>query len=72
MSECTHDCSTCGANCSSRQQQKPANEFEAPMNALSKVKKVYAVFHGVTGYIFYLRFINGAVGTKRKAHGAKA
>ena len=33
MSECTHDCSSCGADCSSR-------DLKAPANAKSKIKKV--------------------------------
>ena len=39
MSECTHDCSSCGADCSSR-------DLKAPANAKSKVKKVIAVVSG--------------------------
>ena len=50
MSECTHDCSTCGLNCPSKtQNQKPVNEFEAPQNALSNVKKVYGIVSGKGG-----------------------
>ncbi len=50
MSECTHDCSTCGLNCPSKQQgQKPVNEFTAPMNSLSNVKKVYGIVSGKGG-----------------------
>ena len=44
MSECTHDCSTCGENCSERnaiQKEK--------LNALSSVKKVIAVVSGKGG-----------------------
>ena len=36
MSECTHDCSTCSADCASR---KPESLL-APQNAMSNVKKV--------------------------------
>ncbi len=50
MSECTHDCSTCGLNCPSKEQNKqPKNEFEAPMNSLSNVKKVYGIVSGKGG-----------------------
>ena len=50
MSECTHDCSTCGADCASR---KPESLL-APQNAQSNVKKVIAVMSG-----------KGGVGTSR-------
>ena len=40
MSECTHDCSSCGADCASR--NKPESLLEA-QNAFSNVKKVIAV-----------------------------
>ena len=42
MSECTHDCSSCGADCSSR-------DLRAPANAKSKIKKVIAVVSGKGG-----------------------
>ena len=45
MSECTHDCSTCGADCASRQ---PESLLEA-QNAYSNVKKVIAVVSGKGG-----------------------
>ena len=45
MSECTHDCSTCSADCASR---KPESLL-APMNSLSNVKKVIAVMSGKGG-----------------------
>ncbi|MCQ2458588.1 MAG: Mrp/NBP35 family ATP-binding protein [Clostridia bacterium] len=44
--ECTHDCSTCSANCSSRQQPESLIE---PQNAGSDVKKVIAVVSGKGG-----------------------
>ena len=48
MSEnCTHDCGTCSANCSSR--TAPENDFSAPANAHSRVKKVIAVVSGKGG-----------------------
>ena len=43
---CTHDCSTCGANCPSR--NKPESLL-APQNALSNVKKVIGVVSGKGG-----------------------
>ena len=47
MSDCTHDCSTCGADCASR-----ANTPESllqPCNELSHIKKVIAVVSGKGG-----------------------
>jgi len=46
MSECTHDCSTCGADCASRGQPESLLE---PQNAQSNVKKVIAVMSGKGG-----------------------
>ena len=47
MSEnCTHDCSTCGENCPSRQNP---NSLLAPMNKMSKIKKVIGVVSGKGG-----------------------
>lgn len=44
MSECTHDCSTCGENCKERKEaQKPQ------LNKFSHVKKLYAVMSGKGG-----------------------
>ncbi len=43
--ECTHDCSTCSANCSSKPQGIPKEE----LNALSSVKRVIAVVSGKGG-----------------------
>ncbi|MBP5618144.1 MAG: Mrp/NBP35 family ATP-binding protein [Clostridia bacterium] len=45
MSECTHDCSTCGADCASRQ---PESLLEAP-NAMSNIRHVVAVVSGKGG-----------------------
>lgn len=43
MSECTHNCETCGSNCSSRESLvKPANDF-------SQIKKVIGVVSGKGG-----------------------
>ena len=46
MSECTHDCSTCGANCGSREQ--PQSLLEKP-HAGTNIKKVIAVMSGKGG-----------------------
>ena len=45
MSECTHDCSGCGADCAGR----TAESLLAPANAHSRVKKVIAVVSGKGG-----------------------
>lgn len=67
MSECTHDCSTCSLNCPSKnQEQKPVNEFAAPMNALSNVKKVYGVVSGKGGVGKSLVTSTLAVNAKRR------
>ena len=48
MSEnCTHDCSSCGSNCPSRNQAAP--DFRAPANAHSNVKRVIGVVSGKGG-----------------------
>lgn len=46
MSECTHDCSSCGSNCGERQQP---HDFRKPCNAHSHIKKVIAVVSGKGG-----------------------
>ncbi len=46
MSECTHDCSSCGLDCASREQPQ---SLLAPQNAGSNVKKVIAVVSGKGG-----------------------
>lgn len=43
---CTHDCSTCGVNCPSRQAP---SDFAAPLNPLSHVDKVVGVVSGKGG-----------------------
>ena len=45
MSECTHNCETCSANCSSRQSESMLEE----QNSLSNIKNVYAVVSGKGG-----------------------
>lgn len=48
MSEnCTHNCNTCGENCSSRKQEK--NDFLEPLNPASTVKKVIGIVSGKGG-----------------------
>jgi len=44
---CTHDCSTCSENCSSRQPSK--EDFRVALAPSSSVKKVYAVVSGKGG-----------------------
>ena len=47
MSEnCTHDCNSCGSNCSER---TGANPFLAPMNENSNVRHVIGVVSGKGG-----------------------
>ena len=49
--ECTHDCSTCSANCGSREggaKPDPAS-FQEPMNKLSHIKRVIGVVSGKGG-----------------------
>ncbi len=47
MSECTHDCSTCSANCSSRDQKEKS--MIEPLREGSKIGKVIAVVSGKGG-----------------------
>ena len=46
MAECTHDCSSCGESCASRQQPQ---DFRIPQNEHSRIKKVIAVVSGKGG-----------------------
>ena len=46
MSECTHDCSSCGESCGER---KEAQDFRAPANSMSHVKKVIGIVSGKGG-----------------------
>lgn len=46
MSECTHDCSTCGADCGERPEQQ---SFIEPLNEKSSVKKVIGIVSGKGG-----------------------
>ncbi len=45
-SECTHDCSSCSQNCSDRKEKQ---DFSAPQNPKSNVKRVIAVASGKGG-----------------------
>lgn len=45
MADCTHDCSSCGSNCSSRKE----TSFIKPLHKKAKVKKVIAVASGKGG-----------------------
>ena len=47
MSECTHNCETCGQSCSSRQGSAP--DFRAQPHEKSKIKKVIGVVSGKGG-----------------------
>ena len=67
MSECSHDCSSCNANCSSRNQ--PESLLEA-QNAFSNVKKVIAVVSGKGGVGKSLVTSLLAVLTKRNGNSA--
>ena len=67
MSECTHDCSSCGADCASR--NKPESLLEA-QNAFSNVKKVIAVVSGKGGVGKSLVTSLLAVLAKRNGHSA--
>lgn len=46
MSDCTHDCSSCGKNCGERKEN---SNFSAKLNAFSNVKKTIAVASGKGG-----------------------
>ncbi len=46
MSDCTHDCSSCGEECASRQSPQ---SFLEPVNGLSTVRRVVAVVSGKGG-----------------------
>src|SRR5699024_3693721 len=46
MSECTHNCSSCGESCSERTTPQ---DFRAPANGLSHIGKVIAVVSGKGG-----------------------
>ena len=45
MSDCTHDCSSCGESCGERTAPQ---DFRAPANGLSHIGKVIAVVSGLS------------------------
>ena len=47
--ECTHDCSTCSQNCSSREGKKDPKSFLKAPHEMSNIKKVIAVVSGKGG-----------------------
>ena len=47
MSECTHNCSSCGKSCGDRKEEKQS--FLADLNSVSSVKKVIGVVSGKGG-----------------------
>ena len=65
MSECTHDCSTCGQNCASRTEPQDLHE---KLNELSSVKKVIAVVSGKGGVGKSLVTSAMAVELNRRGH----
>ena len=65
MSECTHDCSTCGQACSSRTAPQDLHE---KLNDLSSVKKVIAVVSGKGGVGKSLVTSAMAVELNRRGH----
>lgn len=68
MSEgCNHDCSSCSANCSSRDQSKPESLIEKP-HAGSDIKKVIAIVSGKGGVGKSLVTSLMAVNMKRRGY----
>lgn len=65
MSECTHDCSSCGQNCTSRTEPQDLHE---KLNELSSVKKVIAVVSGKGGVGKSLVTSAMAVELNRRGH----
>ncbi len=49
MAECTHDCSTCGEACSSRENGAESFDFSAKLNEASNVRKVIGIVSGKGG-----------------------
>ena len=66
MSECSHNCSTCGENCSSRTQDKQS--FLEALAPESSVKKVIGVVSGKGGVGKSLVTSMLAVSMNRKGH----
>ena len=67
MSECTHDCSTCGESCGERTEPQ---DLHVPVNGLSHVGKVIAVVSGKGGVGKSLVTSMLAVLTQRKGYQA--
>ena len=67
MSECTHDCSSCGENCSSRTSPQDMHES---LNEYSRVGKVIAVVSGKGGVGKSLVTSLLAVGMQRRGYKA--
>ena len=65
MSECTHDCSSCGQSCASRTAPQDLHE---KLNAMSSVKKVIAVVSGKGGVGKSLVTSAMAVELNRRGH----
>ena len=66
MSECSHDCSSCSQNCSSR--QNPQDFHEAP-HKLSSIKKVIGVVSGKGGVGKSMTSALMAVEMRRRGYG---
>ena len=66
MSECSHDCSSCSQNCSSR--QNPQDFHEAP-HTLSSIKKVIGVVSGKGGVGKSMTSALMAVEMRRRGYG---
>ena len=64
MSECTHDCSSCGESCSDRTQSQ--TDFMEPLYKDSSVKKVIGVVSGKGGVVKSLTTAMLAVAANRK------
>ncbi len=64
MSECTHDCSTCGENCGERDPKS----FLKPANQYSTIKKVIAVVSGKGGVGKSMVTSLMAIAMERKGH----
>lgn len=69
MSDCTHNCETCGENCSSRNAGSEQTDFIAKQNEYSRVKHVIGVVSGKGGVGKSLVTSLFAVSMSRKGHG---
>ena len=49
MSECTHDCSSCGESCASRDKQQELKDMKEKLNSKSSIKKTIGVMSGKGG-----------------------